>query len=154
VEGERGAEDRRGVEVGRHAGEPAQVPERRGEPHHGASAEDGSILNRLYTLGGAAVGWLAEELLASTCIASAFSRLLGTALETKARADRVVQTLLGLLSLPSRADLNRIGTKLDVIQGSLVNLSLKVDRLLANQPARRRRAPGRPPAPPPEAAKD
>jgi len=68
------------------------------------------------------------------------------ALETRGRVDRQMQTMLGLLSLPSRADVGRLLTKLETIQGSLVNLNLKVDRLLADRPKRRRR---RQPAEPP-----
>jgi len=67
------------------------------------------------------------------------------AIETKGRMDRNMQLLLGLLNLPSRADLNRLLTKLEAIQGSLVNLNLKVDRLVAVPRARRRQA-GRKPA--------
>jgi hypothetical protein len=62
---------------------------------------------------------------------------LQAGMETKGHIDRNMQTLLGLLNLPSRADLNRITTKLEVLQGSLTNLNLKVDKLLAE----RRRAP-------------
>ncbi len=51
-----------------------------------------------------------------------------------------MQTVLSLLNLPSRADLNRLLTKLEIIQGNLTNLSLKVDRLEAAQ----RRATKRP----------
>jgi hypothetical protein len=60
-------------------------------------------------------------------------------METKGKIDRNVQTMLQLLNLPTRADLARLQTKLDVIQGSLVNLSLKVDRLLAERDANGRR---------------
>ena len=42
------------------------------------------------------------------------------------------------MNLPSRADLARIATKLEAVQGSLVNLNLKVDRLLAVSKPRRR----------------
>jgi hypothetical protein len=46
--------------------------------------------------------------------------------------------VLGLLNLPSRADFGKLLTKLDVIQGSLVNLTIKVDRLLAAERRRRK----------------
>ena len=39
--------------------------------------------------------------------------------------------VMSLLNLPSRADFSRLLTKLEVIQGNLTNLSLKVDRLEA-----------------------
>ena len=61
------------------------------------------------------------------------------AIATKGHVDRNMQTLLALLSVPSRADVNRLMTKLETIQGSLVNLNLKVDRLL--QGVRRRSRP-------------
>ena len=74
---------------------------------------------------------------------------LRKAIETKGRVDRNLQTVLALLNLPSRADVNRVVTKLETIQGTLVNLNLKVDRLLATRPPRRRRAGRGKPATPP-----
>ena len=74
---------------------------------------------------------LAEELLKRPIVAQAFAGALQRGLETKGVIDRNVQTVLSLLNLPSRADLNRLLTKLEVIQGNLTNLSIKVDRLEA-----------------------
>jgi hypothetical protein len=51
--------------------------------------------------------------------------------------------VLALLNMPSRADVNRLVTKLEAIQGNLVNLNLKVDRLLATRAPRRRSGGGR-----------
>lgn len=99
---------------------------------------------------------LAEELLANPRFAQMFMSALQTGLETKGHIDRNIQTVLWLLNLPSRADINKLATKIEVLQGSLTNLNLKVDRLLATQPrdrTRRVRSPGRPPerVPEPEA---
>jgi hypothetical protein len=104
--------------------------------------EDGTILKRLYGFGEEALGRLAEDMLANPRVAEAFSRALQKAFETKGRVDRNMQTVLGLLNLPSRADVSRILTKLEAIQGSLVNLNLKVDRLMGERarPRRRRRS--------------
>ncbi|HEV7731811.1 MAG TPA: hypothetical protein VGR62_06600 [Candidatus Binatia bacterium] len=46
--------------------------------------------------------------------------------------------MLGLLNVPSRADFAKLLTKLEVIQGTLVNLNIKVDRLMAAERRRRR----------------
>jgi hypothetical protein len=45
-----------------------------------------------------------------------------------------------LLNLPSKADYNRLLAKIESLQGSLVNLNIKLDRLLAERerPKRRR----------------
>ena len=68
-----------------------------------------------------------------------FMSAVQTGLETKGHIDRNIQTVLGLFNLPSRADLNKLATRLEVLQGSLTNLNLKVDKLLAAQARERRR---------------
>jgi len=55
--------------------------------------------------------------------------------EAKAGFDQAVVVVLGLLNLPSSADLQRVMTKLDVLQGTLANLSFKVDEMLERSPA-------------------
>lgn len=93
---------------------------------------------------------LAEELLANPRFAQVLMSAVQAGLETKGHIDRNMQTVLGLLNLPSRADVNKLATKLEVLQGSLTNLNLKVDKLLAAR-ARPRRVRPRKPAPfPPE----
>lgn len=111
--------------------------------YSGASTvtEDAPILKRIFDLGEKQLAWFAEELLSNPRVAEAFTRALQKAFETKGRVDRNIQTVLGLLNLPSRGDLNRLATKLEAIQGSLVNLNLKVDRLLSERPRRPRPAP-------------
>ena len=49
--------------------------------------------------------------------------------------------LLGLLNMPSKADYNRLLSKIEALQGSLVNLNIKVDRLLAERDRPKRRRP-------------
>jgi hypothetical protein len=112
--------------------------------------EDDAILKRLYGFGEERLTRLAEELLSNPRFADALSRALQSAFATKGKMDRNMQTLLGLLNLPSRTDVNRLLTKLEAIQGSLVNLNLKVDRLMTGQAARRRRAARKPAGETPE----
>jgi hypothetical protein len=97
---------------------------------------------------------LAEELLSNPRFAQMFMSAVQTGLETKGHIDRNIQTVLWLLNLPSRADLNKLATKLDVLNGSLTNLHLKVDRLLAAQPRERPRRVPRPPGQTPEPDED
>jgi len=110
--------------------------------------QDVHILKRLYGFGEEKLARFAEEMLSNPRVADAFSAALRKAFETKGRVDRNMQLVLGLLNLPSRADLTRIMTKIEAIQGSLVNLNLKVDRLLAAQGPRRRRPGRKPPGSP------
>jgi hypothetical protein len=162
VEHEGRADERRQIEVGRDERKPAQQPDRGGERHRfdpssrtslysaasRGAGKDGAIINRLFD--SQRVTRLAEQLLASPRFAQAVALAVQKGLETKGHIDRNLETLLGLLNLPSRADVKRLSTKLDAIQGSLVNLNLKLDRLLERRSPRRRRARRpRPPEPPP-----
>jgi hypothetical protein len=107
-------------------------------------------VKRLYEFGEQQLGKLAAEMLSNPAVAEALSAAFQKAFEAKGKVDRNMQTLLGLLNLPSKADLNRLATKLEAIQGSLVNLNLKVDRLLATRPPKRRAARKTPKSPPDE----
>jgi hypothetical protein len=69
-----------------------------------------------------------------------FTTAVQKGFETKGAIDRNLQTALGLLNVPSRADFAKLMTKLEVIQGTLVNLNIKVDRLLAAERRRRKAA--------------
>lgn len=76
---------------------------------------------------------VADEILAHPLFGNVLGSAMQKAMETKGRVDRNVETMLGLLNLPSRGDLLRLQTKLDVLQGTITNLSMKVDRLLDAQ---------------------
>ena len=100
--------------------------------------EETAILKRLYST--ERLTKLAEELLANPCFAQAFTLAIQKGLETKGRLDRNIQTVLGLLNLPSRADLSRLVTKLEVLQGNLTNINIKLDRILSEREPTRRGA--------------
>ena len=92
------------------------------------------------------MGRLAEDLLSNPRVAEAFSTAVRKAFEAKGRVDRNMQTVLRLLNVPSRADLNRLATRIETLQGSLANLNHKVDALIAERPARRPKRKKTPPA--------
>ena len=97
------------------------------------------LVRGLIHLGEEALARVAQGLLANERVAEALTTALQKGFEAKGRLDKNMQMLLGLLNLPSRADVTRLMTKLEALQGSLVNLNLKVDRLLAGRPAPRGR---------------
>ncbi len=108
-----------------------------------------SIVKRLYEFGEEQLGRLAGELLSNPAVAEAVAGAFQKAFETKGKVDRNLQSVLALLNLPSRADVNRLLTKLEAIQGSLVNLNLKVDRLLVTRTPRATKQKAARKAPPP-----
>jgi hypothetical protein len=104
---------------------------------------DRTILSWIVEMGEARLMQFAEELLSNPKMAEAFSAALQRAARTKGQVDRNMQTLLGLLNVPSKADYNRLLSKIEALQGSLVNLNIKLDRLLAAQERPKRRRPER-----------
>ena len=82
---------------------------------------------------------LAQELLSNPRFAQMFMTAVQAGLETKGHIDRNIQTVLALLNLPSRADLDKLRGELKVLSGHVTNLNFKVDKLLAAQARERRR---------------
>lgn len=98
-----------------------------------------TILSWIVETGEQRLAQFAEELLANPRMVEAFSSALQRAAKTKGHVDRNMQMLLGLLNVPSKADYNRLLSKVESLQGSLVNLNIKIDRLLAARDRSRRR---------------
>ena len=82
---------------------------------------------------------LVQELLSNPRFAQMFMTAVQAGLETKGHIDRNIQTVLALLNLPSRADLDKLRGEMKVLSGHMTNLNFKVDKLLATQARERRR---------------
>ena len=103
-------------------------------------AEEKTVFERLYELGEENFARFVEEMLTSPVFAQSLDRSLRNAAETKEKVDQNITALLSLLNLPSKADYDRLAAQVETLQGSLVNLNLKLDRLLAEQKKPRRSA--------------
>ena len=112
------------------------------------------MLAGLLERGEEVVGVFLEELGKSPRVREQVGKTVERAVHAKRRVDRTTQTVLSALNVPSRADYNRLLAKVEALQGSLVNLSMKLDRLLAHnaephravavsEPRRRRARPTR-----------
>lgn len=95
----------------------------------------------LFEQGEERLGQLAEDLSRNKSLTDALGRTLKQAAQTKGQLDRNMQTVLALLNLPSKADYQKLLTKIETLQGSLINVNMKLDRLLAGgaKPAKRKR---------------
>lgn len=100
--------------------------------------EEKSLFEKLYEAGEEQVSRLAKEATAHPSFASVVEKTLRSALETKGKVDQNINHILGLLNVPSKADYNKLLAKIETLQGSIVNLNIKFDRLLAavQQPKR------------------
>ncbi len=79
------------------------------------------------------VGQVAKELLSRQGVTDGIAKMAQRAAKTKGQVDKNVETMLHLMNLPSRADYHKLLVKIEHLQGSLVNLNMKLDRLLAAQ---------------------
>jgi hypothetical protein len=95
--------------------------------------DNGNILQWLFERGEETLGHVVQDLVGGRGLPDGVSRVIDQAAKTKGRMVRNVEGLLHLLNLPSRADYHKLLVKVEHLQGSLVNLSMKLDRLLAAQ---------------------
>lgn len=86
-------------------------------------------------------GVFLEELGKNPKVRQQLGKTLERAVDAKRAVDKNMQAVLSALNVPSRADFHRVLTKIEALQGSVVNLSMKVDRLIAAQETARQHAP-------------
>lgn len=104
-------------------------------PAKKSAAQDQHPLQWLLARGGEALGQAVQEVLARPGVSESVAHFATEAIKTKGKVDKNVETLLHALNLPTRADHEKLMRKLEHLQGSLVNLSIKLDRALAAQAA-------------------
>ena len=98
-----------------------------------SSEDPQNLLQWLVERGEETVGQVLEEVLSRPGVTDSLTKMVKRAAQTKGRVDKNVETLLHLMNLPSRADYHKLLVKIEHLQGSLVNLNMKLDRLLAAQ---------------------
>jgi polyhydroxyalkanoate synthesis regulator phasin len=96
-----------------------------------ASGEAESLIERLRHMSEEGISSFLNELMAN----EAWRRRLGRAgerfLANKQNFDRNVETVLDFVNIPSKRDVRELKARLDHLNGQLVNLSMKIDRILA-----------------------
>ncbi len=102
--------------------------------------DSANLLQWLLDRGEEALGQAVQDLVGRRGFTDGVTKLVEQAARSKRRVDKNVEVLLHLLNLPSRADYNKLLLKVEHLQGSLVNLSMKLDRLLAAQPKPKKKA--------------
>ncbi|MDX2170636.1 MAG: hypothetical protein SF182_26425 [Deltaproteobacteria bacterium] len=98
-----------------------------------ARSQAQSMLSGLFERGEEVVSVFLDELSRNPRVREQLGKTVERAVDAKRAVDKNMQAVLGVLNVPSRADYHRVLTKIEALQGSIVNLSLKVDRLLAAQ---------------------
>jgi polyhydroxyalkanoate synthesis regulator phasin len=113
-----------------------------------AAHDDRNLFQRIRELGEEQLNRVFDDVMSSPRFADILGKTLHQAMSTKGTVDRNMQTILSLLNLPSKADYKKLATKVEALQGSLVNLNIKLDRVLAQQQPKVAKRPTRPKAKP------
>ncbi len=113
-----------------------------------AGHDDRNLFQRLRELGEEQLNRVFDDVMSSPRFADILGKTLHQAMSTKGTVDRNMQTILSLLNLPSKADYKKLATKVEALQGSLVNLNIKLDRILAQREPKAAKRSARPKAKP------
>jgi hypothetical protein len=93
--------------------------------------ENRSALRELIDRSEEVVSVFVEELTGSTSLREEFEKTLERATLARKTVDRNLEAILGALNLPTRRDYKRLVEEIHTLQGSILNLNMKLDRLLA-----------------------
>ena len=104
-----------------------------------ATRDERNLFQWLREVGEDQMSRVLEELMSSRSFTDLLGKTVEQAMATKGTVDRNMQTILNLLNLPSKADYKKLSSKVEALQGSLVNLNIKLDRILAQQQSSEKR---------------
>jgi polyhydroxyalkanoate synthesis regulator phasin len=104
-----------------------------------------SMLRRMSEEGAAS---FFSEVMSNAALRRALGRAGERFIDNKGRFDRSVETLLDFVNVPSKRDIRELKARLDHLNGQLLNLNIKLDRMMREPKAPRPR-PKRPPKKPP-----
>src|SRR5215831_12274586 len=96
-----------------------------------ASGEAESLIERLRHMSEEGISSFLNELMANEAWRKRLGRAGERFLANKQSFDRNVETVLDFVNIPSKRDVRELKARLDHLNGQLVNLSMKIDRILA-----------------------
>jgi hypothetical protein len=90
-----------------------------------------NLLTKLRQLGEDGASSFFSEVMASERLRKGLGRASERFMSNKQSFDRNVESLLDFVNIPSKRDVRELKSRLDTLSTQLVNLSMKIDRMLA-----------------------
>jgi polyhydroxyalkanoate synthesis regulator phasin len=90
-----------------------------------------SIISKLRQVSEEGLGSVMGELMANQRMRKGLGRAGERLMANKHVFDRNVETVLDFVNIPSKRDIRELKSRLDTLSSQLVNLSMKIDRMLA-----------------------
>ncbi len=117
-----------------------------------ARREADSLISKFRQMSEEGVASFFNELMANEGMRRKLGRAGEKFLANKKVFDRNVESLLDFVNIPSKRDVRELKARLDHLTGQLLNLNMKIDRMLAQEkraakPAAVRKRGGGPPSP-------
>ena len=99
-----------------------------------------TVFEKLYEANRENVTNLVKDLFSQFPVREVVENTFQNATEAKERVGQNMEALLALLNIPSKADYEHLLAKIEEVQGNLVNVSMKLDLLLAERKKSRKRS--------------
>ena len=90
-----------------------------------------TIISKLRQMSEEGLGSVMGELMANERMRKGLGRAGERLMANKHVFDRNVETVLDFVNIPSKRDVRELKSRLDTLSSQLVNLSMKIDRMLA-----------------------
>ena len=90
-----------------------------------------NVISKLRQVSEEGIGSVMSELMANERMRKGLGRAGERLMANKHVFDRNVETVLDFVNLPSKRDIRDLKSRLDTLSSQLVNLSMKIDRMLA-----------------------
>jgi polyhydroxyalkanoate synthesis regulator phasin len=99
-----------------------------------ARREAENLIGRLRQMSEEGAASFFSELMANDRLRKRLGQAGEQFLNNKQSFDRNVETVLDFVNIPSKRDVRELKARLDHLNGQIVNLSMKIDRMLAAEP--------------------
>ncbi len=90
-----------------------------------------NIISKLRQVSEEGLGSVVGELMANERMRKGLGRAGERLMANKHAFDRNVETVLDFVNIPSKRDIRELKSRLDTLSSQLVNLSMKIDRMMA-----------------------
>jgi polyhydroxyalkanoate synthesis regulator phasin len=95
-----------------------------------------SLMSKLRQMSEEGVASFFSEVMANDGLRRTLGRAGESFFSNKQSFDRNIETILDFVNIPSKRDVRELKARLDHLNGQLVNLSIKIDRMLAATPTK------------------